>query len=61
MEPQQDSPVDLEHPILDSVHRPQPQQALVAIQALERLRLLQDTEERKHLHNLTSQKFKDQL
>ena len=59
MEPQQDSPVDLEHPVLDLVHRPQPQQALVAIQALERHRLLQDTEERKHLHNQTSQKSKE--
>jgi len=38
---------------------PQPQQALVAIQALERHRSLQDTEERKHLHNQTFQKSKE--
>ncbi len=37
------------------------QQALVAIQALERERLSQDGEERKHPHNPTSQKFKDNI
>lgn len=57
METPQDSPVDLAHPALDLVQ--QHQQALVAIQALERHRLLQDGEERKHLHNPTSQKFKE--
>lgn len=56
MEPQQET---LEQPAQDSVQCPQPQQALVAIQVLERHRLLQDMEERKHLHNQTFQKFKE--
>jgi hypothetical protein len=55
METQQDS-----EPAIP-VTLPLPQQALVATQALERLRSLQDTEERKHLHNQTSQKSKDHL
>lgn len=56
MEPQQET---LEQPAQDLVQCLQPQQALVAIQALERHRLLQDMEERKHLRNQTFQKSKD--
>jgi len=53
------------HPLQPDTAQPVPsvpsQQALVAIQALERERLPQDGEEKKHLHNLTSQKFKDNI
>ena len=58
METQQDSPEDLAQPAQVTVQH-QHQAALVAIQALERHRLLQDTEERKHLHNQNFQKSKE--
>ena len=59
METQQDSLEDLAQPAQDIAQPPQHQSALVAIQALERHRLPQDMEEKKHLHNQTFQKFKE--
>jgi len=59
METQQDSPEDLAQSAQVMAQQPQHQAALVAIQALEQEQLPQDTEERKHLHNQTFQKFKE--